>query len=142
MASTPHRLNAPGDFYVEDSCCLSCALPFSEAPGLFKWDGEGQCYIGKQPENSVELEQMLSALSVAEAACIRYRGKQRVIQIRLVQDGEGAQCDHLEDDLAKVHREMSKNRLTSEYGHARPSSASVASPSPFRRILTWLLGDA
>ena len=140
MATTPHRLNVPGDFYVEKSCCLSCGVPFLEAPGLFKWDAEGQCYIDKQPEGVVELDQMFKAFSVADLGCIRYKGTQRVIQIRLVQAGEGAQCDQLESDLAAIHRNMSDERLTSEYRHARKKSNT--NQSLLRRLLVRLFGDA
>ena len=31
----PFALNVPGDFYVEDGCCVGCAVPFEEAPGHF-----------------------------------------------------------------------------------------------------------
>lgn len=138
MAATPHKLNAPGDFYVEESCCISCGVPFAEAPGLFKWDDEGQCYLGKQPADDAELGQMFKAFSVADLGCIRYKGTQRVIQIRLVQAGEGAQCDHLERDLAEIHRNMSAKRMTSEYGHKRTN----ASPSLLGRLLARLFGNA
>ena len=140
MAAHPHKLNAPGDFYVEESCCMSCGVPFSEAPDLFKWDGEGQCYVNKQPADAAELEQMFKAFSVADLGCIRYKGTQRVIQIRLVQAGEGAQCDQLESDLAAIHRNMSARRITSEYGHAAKSADT--SQSLFGRLWARLFGDA
>ena len=136
MTATPHKLNAPGDFYVEESCCISCGVPFSEAPGLFAWDGEGQCYISKQPADAVELDQMFKAFWVADVGCIRYKGTQRVIQIRLVQAGEGSHCDQLESDLAEVHRDMSAKRLTSEYAFRGLPDR----PSLLRRLLARLLG--
>jgi hypothetical protein len=38
-ASSPRfRLNAPGDFFVEDGCCISCTAPEHEAPELMAHD--------------------------------------------------------------------------------------------------------
>jgi len=69
-----YRLNVLGDFYVEDGCCTNCGVPESEAPGLFGVD-DHQCYVKKQPENSAELQQMLSVLHIQELGCIRYAGR-------------------------------------------------------------------
>jgi hypothetical protein len=93
---TPHPKNIPGDFYVEDGCCTSCNMPFTVAPDLFgSADGEldGHCFIRKQPENEAELSRMVLAFQVSDLRCTRYKGTDRVIQIRLAESGEGEQCD-------------------------------------------------
>jgi hypothetical protein len=96
----PHENNVPGDFYVEDGCCLSCSMPIDTAPKLFacpKNENEDNfsCYVQKQPESAAEFDNMMEAFAVADVGCIRYKGKQRVIQIRLVRANEGMQCDNL-----------------------------------------------
>ena len=96
-----HRENVPGDFYVEDGCCLTCAVPFTVAPDLFAWTKKGneQCIVCKQPSTPEELDRMLLAFEVADMGCIRYKGIQRTVQMRLVEAREGKQCDDLPLDL-------------------------------------------
>lgn len=99
----PHSANVPGDFYVEDGCCTMCEVPFAEAPDLFGTvqdpKGYPHCYVKRQPETADELDQMLSAIRCAELQCIRYRGSDRVVQLGLVETGEGVICDGLPADL-------------------------------------------
>jgi hypothetical protein len=101
----PHPSSVPGDYFVEDGCCLTCEVPFVDAPGLFAWahsaDGDPHCYVKKQPETTEEQEQMFAAVLHAEAGCIRYRGCDRAIQERLVEAGEGPICVDLPDDLLR-----------------------------------------
>src|SRR5439155_2532467 len=85
----PHPANVPGDYYVEDGCCTMCLVPFTEAPELF---GECQdpkgyphCFVKRQPETPDELTKMLSTIRCAELMCIRYRGTDRRIQLKLVE---------------------------------------------------------
>jgi len=93
----PHPENAPGDFYVENGCCLTCEMPFILAPELFAWssnEGAFHCYVKRQPATPGELEQMLSAVHAAEAQCIRYRGTEQLVHLRLLESGDRAICDH------------------------------------------------
>jgi hypothetical protein len=80
-----------------------CEVPFAEAPGLFgtSQDPKGypHCFVKRQPESPIELEQMVRAIRCAELQCIRYRGTDRLLQLRLVEMGEGAVCDRLPPDL-------------------------------------------
>ena len=96
----PHPANVPGDFYVEDGCCTMCLVPFAEAPELFGacMDPKGyqHCYVKQQPETTEALGHMFGAIQGAELRCIRYRGTDRIIQLRLVELGEGAVCDESE----------------------------------------------
>ena len=43
---------------------------------------------------------MFAAFHVADLGCIRYKGRDRAIQVRLIRAGEGEQCDKLPEDLA------------------------------------------
>lgn len=101
--SKPHPLNVPGDFYVEDNCCTSCGVPQSVAPTLFPIMDESfqHCYVSKQPSTEAELAQMLDAIRGAELACIRYRGPNLEIRVR-IRTMAGADyyevCDKLPDD--------------------------------------------
>lgn len=101
----PHPANVPGDFYVEEGCCTMCEVPFAEAPDLFGTvqDPKGylHCFVRRQPETGAELDQMVRAIRCAELKCIRYRGTDRLIQLRLVGEGEGEICDGLPPDLRR-----------------------------------------
>ena len=107
---TAYPKNVPGDFYVEDGCCISCNIPFTEAPDLFESADDGHCYVAKQPSSPAEVHRMTMALQVQEVGCIRYKGKNRVIQILLVGTGEGNQCDYLHEDLSRLNDEVQADR--------------------------------
>ena len=94
---TPHPKNAPGDFYVEDNCCLACGVPQIVAPDLFPImdDSFEHCFVKKQPSNQMELEQMLDSVKDSELACIRYRGTDPQTLAKIARMGEGSVCDEL-----------------------------------------------
>jgi hypothetical protein len=103
---TAHKANAPGDFYVKEGCCLTCAVPHTVAPDLFAWsDGRHtQCVVCKQPSTPEEFDRMVEAFQVSDLDCIRYKGSDRVIRLRLDQVGAGNQCDvlpHSQQEPAK-----------------------------------------
>jgi hypothetical protein len=89
----PHPKNVPGPFYVVDGCCTACGVPESVAPDLFSWDGNSHCYVSRQPANPDETEKALHAIRGAEFRCIRYRGADREVLIRLAELGEAEICD-------------------------------------------------
>jgi len=109
-----------------------CELPFTEAPELFgKLEdarGYAHCYVKRQPHTENEKEQMFSAIQVAELDCIRYRGSDRVFQLRLVEAGEGSICDHLPQDLESRSHEVD----------ARLMRERQASLPLWRRMRLWL----
>ncbi len=88
----PHPKNAPGDFYVEDGCCMFCGVPEGTAPELFAWDGH-HCFVARQPATARELENMLEAMRMAEVECIRYRGQAPDIVRSVVEYGQGHLLD-------------------------------------------------
>ena len=94
---TPHPANAPGDFYVVDGCCTMCEVPFLEARELFGVvndpKGYTHCHVKRQPETPAELDRMVNAIRCAEFKCIRYRGADRLVELRLIGAGEGEICD-------------------------------------------------
>jgi hypothetical protein len=111
----PYPANVPGDFYVEDGCCTMCKVPLTFAPDLFgvAHDPAGyeHCYVRRQPETAAEFDQMMSTIQCADLGCIRYRGEDRLIQLRLVEIGEGDQCDKLPSDLRQeVERQVAENK--------------------------------
>lgn len=136
-----HKANAPGDFYVEEGCCLTCAVPHTVAPDLFAWsDAEHtQCIVCKQPGNSEELDRMVAAFEVSDLECIRYKGTDRMIQIRLVRIGEGQQCDRLLPDLQLPVRRFSTDADS-------PPQQPYFGHSPFESLLLkfkrWIRRDA
>ena len=53
---------------------------------------------------------MLEACEVQEMGCIRYKGNNRVIKIKLIAMGEGDQCDYLDQDLRQLNEEVNADR--------------------------------
>lgn len=84
--------SAPGDFYVENECCISCGVPQIVAPDLIGWanDNRGVCYWKKQPETPEELHQAFAIFDGQEAGCHRYAGLNPEIQRRVGFEN----CDH------------------------------------------------
>ena len=97
QAKTPHALNVPGDFYVEDGCCTSCELPFTEAPGHFKYDDALHCFVCKQPSSPEDVDNMVSAVAVSDLSCVRYSGDDPETLRKLVALNAQDQCDMLSD---------------------------------------------
>ena len=93
-AHNPHPLNVPGDFYVEDGCCVSCLVPFEAAPEVLKYDeAAAHCFVARQPASPEEKQQMVIAITLSEVRCIRYRGQDPAVLAQLIQQGEQDQCD-------------------------------------------------
>jgi hypothetical protein len=143
----PHPANVAGDFYVEDGCCISCMVPHSVAPDLMAMaEPEGHCYVCKQPATPEELDRMFEAFEVQEVDCIRYKGTDRVIQIRLIEASSGDQCDELLADLVAANRAANiaaerRRRAWVESTNAKKAKSGAASPrSRFqvRNAVTWL----
>lgn len=88
-----YALNVVGPFYVEDGCCTLCGVPQSMAPALFAEDGQEHCYVRRQPNGEAETDAMLRVIATQELGCIRYGGSDHAILRRLVESGEGDQCD-------------------------------------------------
>jgi len=94
---TPYHLNVLGPFYVEDGCCTSCGVPWARAPELFQYDDQ-QCFVKQQPRNETELDAMLDVMATQELGCVRYRGSDPKILLRLTDLGEAGSCDHITGD--------------------------------------------
>lgn len=84
----PHPSNVPGDYYVQDSCCTMCNVPFVVAPELFGEinDERGflHCFVKRQPTSDSEHALMVEAIASAELSCIRYSGRDSEIQKQLI----------------------------------------------------------
>lgn len=106
----PFSENVPGTFYVEEGCCTSCGMPSQVAPELFAYATDGHCYVSKQPTSAADIRQMIEAFEVQDIGCIRYRGANRVVQIKLIASGEGDQCDALGKDLPILNQEVKADR--------------------------------
>lgn len=92
--ANPHPCNAPGPFYVEDGCCISCGVPETTAPELFGWtEGESHCFVRRQPASPDETDSMVRALWAAEVECIRYRGEDPALLKRIAELGSPHLCD-------------------------------------------------
>jgi hypothetical protein len=89
-----HLLNVPGDFYVEDGCCVACLVPFQAVPELLRYDEKAShCYVCQQPRNLQEQQLMAEAIGLSEVRCIRYSGREEHILNLLSLKGELSQCD-------------------------------------------------
>ena len=118
----------------------------TEAPDLFEYDPDGHCFVRKQPVATDELNRMISAFEVQEVGCIRYRGTNTVIQIRLVESGEGEQCDLLNPELKERNAIIQAERAA-RYAKWKKDQALIGSSASnrsngsgaaFRRFLHWL----
>ena len=89
----PHPQNVDGPFYVENGCCTACGVPQHFAPELFAEDEEHHCFVRRQPQTVAETDAMIRVVATQELGCIRYRGADRETQRRLIEAGEGSQCD-------------------------------------------------
>ncbi len=81
-------------------------MPSTVAPGLFSYANDGHCFVSKQPSDGKEIFQMIQAFEVQDIGCIRYKGTNRVIKIKLIALGEGDQCDQLDHDLQALNQEV------------------------------------
>ena len=89
--------SALGNFYVQDTCCMSCGVPQSIAPDLVGWTSENltQCYWLKQPQTADELDRAIKIIHTQELGCHRYSGKDPAILGRLPAED----CDQIRPDL-------------------------------------------
>ena len=88
-------LSAPGPFYVERHCCVSCLAPEAEAPDLMSFDqAEGSCYFRRQPSTPEELERAIRAVCVSCVGAVRYGGRDPEVLRRLEDEGRIGQADH------------------------------------------------
>jgi len=89
--------SAPGPFYVEDGCCITCEAPYHEAPDVMAHDeeGGGHCYFRRQPETPEEVERAISACCVSCVSAVRYSGNDPEILRRFRELGQIDACDVL-----------------------------------------------
>ena len=91
---SPHPLNCDGAFYVENQCCITCDLPRTLAPDMFKYtDAKDHCYVYKQPTTDDELQRMIAAMKGAEVLCVRCRSRENALLQILKDKGLAEQCD-------------------------------------------------
>jgi hypothetical protein len=91
--------NAPGDFYVEDGCCITCEAPYHEAPDLIAHDEEAEyphCYFKRQPETPDEVERAISACVLSCTCAVRYAGNNPKILKKFMECDSASSCDVLE----------------------------------------------
>jgi len=106
--------SAFGDFYVEETCCMSCGVPQEIAPDLVAWTNEDlqQCYWVKQPKTKDELDRAIQIIHAQEIGCHRYAGSDPAILRRLPRE----QCDHFRPDLKLSHiRNFSSSGLPPKF---------------------------
>jgi hypothetical protein len=121
----PHPKNAPGDFYVEDGCCLYCGVPEVTAPEMFAWDGD-HCFVARQPATPRDFENMLEAMRMADLECVRYRGQAPDIVRSVVEYGQGYLLDVAPPThLREIVRTYVTFDLTSEFS-GQPTVRGVA----------------
>ena len=96
--------NAPGDFYIEDGCRLSCGVMHDVANGLIAWryfepDGTGyasaHCYVARQPQTPIEIARIIEAMEVGDVGCLRYGGRDSEMISRIIAIGQAELCDAL-----------------------------------------------
>ena len=101
MSENAETKSVPDDFYVQETCCMSCGVPQSVAPDLVGWTNEDiqQCYWIKQPQTANELDRAIKIIHAQEIGCHRYSGSDSSILRRLPAED----CDHIRPDLKLSH---------------------------------------
>jgi hypothetical protein len=84
----PHRMNAPGPFYVVNRDCMTCGYPHVLAPDLMAWEmnsegREAHCYFRKQPGTPHEIEQAVNVVKGSCCGALRYSGSDAEIIKRI-----------------------------------------------------------
>lgn len=99
MSTTPYPKNAPGSFYVENQCCMTCEAPDHEAKDLMAHDEEDgyHCYFKKQPETPEEVERAILACAVSCVRAVRYAGHDPAILDRFRELRSEDSCDVFDD---------------------------------------------
>jgi hypothetical protein len=127
-----HPENVEGPFYVEHGCCLACGVPVDAAPDIFDWAGdESSCIVKRQPISPAELDRTMVAICSAEVDCIRYRGTDPEIFLRLAQAGHAENCDLPSGDAHPLLR------LRIRFASAVPDDTPQALAA---RLRAWLAG--
>lgn len=73
-SSTRHEDNAPGSWYIDDTCTV-CEACIDEAPNNIKAsDSEDHAIVFKQPETPEEEEQMKAAMDLCPTESIKNDG--------------------------------------------------------------------
>jgi hypothetical protein len=111
---TPYPKYAPGDFYVEHNCCITCEAPYHEAPDLMAHDDEGDyphCYFKRQPETPEEVERAIMACYVSCVRAVRYGGRNPKILERFQELGRVDSCNVLSPDEDKASPRTLREKL-------------------------------
>lgn len=125
-----HPQNVAGPFYVEDGCCITCGIPVDAAPDIFDWaSDETSCVVKRQPVTQTDLDRTMIAISTAEVDCIRYRGVDPAIFLRLAQAGHALNCDVPSGDAHPLLR----LKIRFETCHSGDTPRALAS-----RLRSWL----
>jgi len=75
--------SAPGDFYVDSNCCITCGVPQAVAPDLVGWSDSGVCRWIKQPSDPSEFQRAFAVFDGQDVGCHRYAGTDPEIQRRV-----------------------------------------------------------
>jgi len=90
-----------------------CQVPILEAPELFAEEISAtqgdHCYVKRQPNTPEETARMLNVIRCAELECVRYRGTDPQIQVRLIELDCGTVCDHPLPELRGQFRKKKRD---------------------------------
>jgi hypothetical protein len=128
----PEPTSAPGDFYVENNCCITCGVPQAAAPDLVGWvDGDvSHCFWKKQPTTHEEMQQAFAVFDGQELGCHRYAGLDPKIQARIGIEN----CDN------PIIRENRKIQFDQESESGPPQFRMFDDDSFFHRIWQKITG--
>lgn len=125
----PQRVpeNAPGDFYVQADCCISCCLPHGECPELLNDPDEPfrECYFRRQPRTQEEIDRAIDAICVSEVGAFRYGGTDPAIIAKLRERGLAHQCDHTPEGRASLEESARYAAAAAERKSAAPDPLQV-----------------
>lgn len=96
MSIKPHPRNIPGDFFVEDTCCITCGVWELLNTDMIGWDSGpdgSHCFVRRQPVTQREDDVMVEAVVMAEADCFHYQGEDIGILQKLVTLKDASVCE-------------------------------------------------
>lgn len=90
---------------MENGCCTRCMAAVDEAGDLIVFDdASGHCHVARQPQSPQETGKMVRAAYSAELQCLRYKGQDHALLVRLAEAGLKEICDNPTPAVAPLWR--------------------------------------
>jgi hypothetical protein len=141
------RLNAAGDFYVENGQCITCLAPEHAAPALMGFhkdptgsNRESHCYFARQPQSQDEIYRAIRAVWSGCCGALRYAGTDPEVIRRLTDLGLEGQVDArpLNQDRPVLYRQP---RVVRDHVTFTVMGGGIDAPAVMAVVAKWLVGS-